>query len=244
MPRGKCCRQWADPWTKAIMLSWMLQWSYSTEQRAPRGTDPAIVLHQISCCCSFGQELIIIQINKQRAEEVRYMSDSCVCVCVSNEEWYYKLTWLLDKNDTVQEKTFSQHNCGFRDWLNMDFFATLAVYLHISIFVWLHHLSNRNKWIAENKSSISTHTRRQALGTEMLIQTVISQQLLERLPWHFVDIHVPQRMNLHDIGDPLTFHLAALAGQIDHLIQWNKSNLLNRLAQNEVQTLLMPCLFL
>lgn len=35
-------------------------------ESAPRGTGPAIVLHQISCCCSFGQELMIIQINKQR----------------------------------------------------------------------------------------------------------------------------------------------------------------------------------
>lgn len=33
---------------------------------APQGMDPAIVLHQISCCCSFVHELIIIQINKQR----------------------------------------------------------------------------------------------------------------------------------------------------------------------------------
>ena len=59
---------------------WMFQWPYSAKQRAPRGTDPAIVLHQISCCCSFGQELIIIQINKQR--EVCYMSYMCVFVCV------------------------------------------------------------------------------------------------------------------------------------------------------------------
>lgn len=55
---------------KAAMLSRMLQWSNSAEQRAPQGTDPAIVLHQISCCCSFGQELMIIQINKQRGGEL------------------------------------------------------------------------------------------------------------------------------------------------------------------------------
>ena len=56
-------------------------------ERAPRGMDPAIVLHQISCRCSFGQELINLQINKQRGG----VSDMCVCVCV----------WCETESDTV-----------------------------------------------------------------------------------------------------------------------------------------------
>lgn len=69
----------AAPWTEAIKLSLMRRWCYRTERRAPRGAEHAIVLHQISCCCSFRQELIIIQINKQRRGCV--ISVTCVFVC-------------------------------------------------------------------------------------------------------------------------------------------------------------------
>lgn len=45
----KCCRECTIRWTQAVMLSWMLLLS----EGAPQRTDPAIVLHQTSCCCSF-----------------------------------------------------------------------------------------------------------------------------------------------------------------------------------------------
>ena len=53
------------------------------------------------------------------------------------------------------------------------------------------------------------------------------------------DIHVPQRMDPNDFGDPLTFPLESPAGQISHIFREIAWHLEDVLAQKLVQILII-----